>query len=60
MGMACLTAWCAKYINKQGDYIEKWQKYTICLSHNIPVVPYNSSHNKSSSLLLALTLKQGN
>jgi len=55
MGVAYLTAWCAKYINKRGDYIEKWQKYVTCLSRNIPLVPYNSSHNKSVSLLLALT-----
>jgi hypothetical protein len=60
MGMAYLTARSAKYINKQEDYIEKWQKYVTCLSRNIPAVPHNSSHNKSASLLLALTPKQGN
>ena len=44
--MAHLTAWHGKYVNKQGDYVEKWQKYVPCLSHNISVVPYKSSHNK--------------
>jgi len=39
MGVAYLTAWCAKYINKRRDYIEKWQKYVTCLSRNIPLVP---------------------